>query len=136
MAEVLKAQGYATAMVGKWHLGLGPNGSFLPTHQGFDHFLGVPYSHDQVRSKPGIGQGRRDSGRGYSEVLWEWSRGRVLCCASRRAGATLGKVRAQVPLLQSSAFGGLITRRKTFPAGSEQGRPIWLSLPLPRGAPT
>ncbi|KAM6100968.1 arylsulfatase A [Pterocles gutturalis] len=47
LAEVLKAKGYATAMVGKWHLGLGVNGSFLPTHQGFDHFLGVPYSHDQ-----------------------------------------------------------------------------------------
>ncbi|NXF70509.1 ARSA Arylsulfatase, partial [Sclerurus mexicanus] len=47
IAEVLKAQGYATAMVGKWHLGVGANGSFLPIHQGFDHFLGVPYSHDQ-----------------------------------------------------------------------------------------
>ncbi|XP_074759739.1 arylsulfatase A isoform X1 [Athene noctua] len=47
IAEVLKAEGYATAMVGKWHLGLGINGSFLPIHQGFDHFLGVPYSHDQ-----------------------------------------------------------------------------------------
>nr|XP_048680246.1 arylsulfatase A isoform X3 [Caretta caretta]XP_048680332.1 arylsulfatase A isoform X3 [Caretta caretta] len=47
IAEVLKARGYATAMVGKWHLGLGANGSFLPIHQGFDHFLGVPYSHDQ-----------------------------------------------------------------------------------------
>ncbi|NXN99257.1 ARSA Arylsulfatase, partial [Rhinopomastus cyanomelas] len=47
IAEVLKAEGYATAMVGKWHLGLGINGSFLPIHQGFDHYLGVPYSHDQ-----------------------------------------------------------------------------------------
>ncbi|XP_062347457.1 arylsulfatase A-like [Cinclus cinclus] len=50
VAEVLKAQGYATAMVGKWHLGFGVNGSFLPVHQGFDHFLGVPYSHDQLRA--------------------------------------------------------------------------------------
>lgn len=49
VAEVLKVKGYATAMVGKWHLGVGVNGSFLPIHQGFDHFLGVPYSHDQVR---------------------------------------------------------------------------------------
>ncbi|XP_016158402.1 PREDICTED: arylsulfatase A, partial [Ficedula albicollis] len=47
VAELLKARGYATAMVGKWHLGFGENGSFLPVHQGFDHFLGVPYSHDQ-----------------------------------------------------------------------------------------
>ncbi|XP_074996826.1 arylsulfatase A isoform X2 [Calonectris borealis] len=52
IAEVLKAAGYATAMVGKWHLGLGINGSFLPIHQGFDHFLGVPYSHDQHTHYP------------------------------------------------------------------------------------
>ncbi|KAM6961419.1 arylsulfatase A [Aplochiton taeniatus] len=46
IAEVLKPLGYATAAVGKWHLGLGANGMYLPTHQGFDQFLGVPYSHD------------------------------------------------------------------------------------------
>ncbi|XP_041281172.1 arylsulfatase A-like, partial [Onychostruthus taczanowskii] len=47
VAELLKERGYATAMVGKWHLGYGENGSFLPGRQGFDHFLGIPYSHDQ-----------------------------------------------------------------------------------------
>ncbi|XP_078091848.1 arylsulfatase A [Mustelus asterias] len=47
IAELLKQQGYVTAMLGKWHLGYGPNGTFLPIHQGFDEFLGVPYSHDQ-----------------------------------------------------------------------------------------
>lgn len=47
IAEVLQAHGYATAMVGKWHLGYGANGTYLPTHQGFQRFLGVPYSHDQ-----------------------------------------------------------------------------------------
>lgn len=46
IAEVLKPQGYATAAVGKWHLGLGANGKFLPTRQGFDEYLGIPYSHD------------------------------------------------------------------------------------------
>ncbi|KAM5172606.1 arylsulfatase A isoform 1-T2 [Mantella aurantiaca] len=47
IAEVLRSQGYVTAMAGKWHLGLGLNGTYLPTQQGFQHFLGVPYSHDQ-----------------------------------------------------------------------------------------
>nr|XP_014435206.1 arylsulfatase A-like [Pelodiscus sinensis] len=65
VAEVLKAQGYATAMVGKWHLGLGANSSFLPIHQGFDHFLGVPYSHDQV----GLGH-RAGSAAGASTGPW------------------------------------------------------------------
>ncbi|XP_069485570.1 arylsulfatase A-like [Ambystoma mexicanum] len=45
--EILRGQGYATAMVGKWHLGYGANGTFLPTHHGFQHFLGVPYAHSQ-----------------------------------------------------------------------------------------
>ncbi|XP_068959020.1 arylsulfatase A [Petaurus breviceps papuanus] len=47
MAEVLAERGYLTGMAGKWHLGVGPNGSFLPPHQGFHRFLGIPYSHDQ-----------------------------------------------------------------------------------------
>ncbi|XP_075713725.1 arylsulfatase A isoform X1 [Rhinoderma darwinii] len=47
IAEMLQSQGYVTAMAGKWHLGLGANGTFLPTRQGFQHYLGVPYSHDQ-----------------------------------------------------------------------------------------
>ncbi|KAI4879982.1 hypothetical protein NFI96_008099 [Prochilodus magdalenae] len=46
IAEVLKPLGYATAMMGKWHLGFGANGTYLPTRQGFDDFLGIPYSHD------------------------------------------------------------------------------------------
>ncbi|XP_062318273.1 arylsulfatase A [Osmerus eperlanus] len=46
IAEVLKPLGYATAAIGKWHLGLGLNGTYLPTRQGFDSYLGVPYSHD------------------------------------------------------------------------------------------
>uniref|UniRef100_H2ZXY9 Sulfatase N-terminal domain-containing protein n=1 Tax=Latimeria chalumnae TaxID=7897 RepID=H2ZXY9_LATCH len=52
IAEILKPRGYATAMVGKWHLGLGAIGTYLPIHQGFDSFLGVPYSHDQVQQHP------------------------------------------------------------------------------------
>lgn len=44
MAEVLKTKGYATGMMGKWHLGDQPE--FLPTRQGFDEFFGLPYSHD------------------------------------------------------------------------------------------
>ncbi|GAB5513612.1 sulfatase family protein [Rhodopirellula baltica] len=46
IAEVLKQQNYATALVGKWHLGDQPE--FLPTRQGFDWFFGVPYSDDMT----------------------------------------------------------------------------------------
>lgn len=46
IAEVLKEQGYATAMVGKWHLG--DQEDFMPYNQGFDWFYGVPYSDDMT----------------------------------------------------------------------------------------
>ena len=44
IAEALKAVGYETAMVGKWHLGI-HEGS-RPLDQGFDHSFNVPYSND------------------------------------------------------------------------------------------
>ncbi len=40
IAEQLKKVGYATFMVGKWHLGTEPE--FLPRKQGFDHYYGMP----------------------------------------------------------------------------------------------
>lgn len=40
LAQALKAQGYRTGIVGKWHLGLAPN--LLPTNRGFDEFVGFP----------------------------------------------------------------------------------------------
>ena len=46
IAEVLKQKGYATACIGKWHLGDQPE--FLPTRQGFDVFYGIPYSDDMT----------------------------------------------------------------------------------------
>ncbi len=49
IAEVLKAVGYATACIGKWHLGDQPD--FLPTRQGFDEFFGIPYSDDMTKDK-------------------------------------------------------------------------------------
>jgi arylsulfatase A len=46
VAELLKSGGYATAAFGKWHLGDQPE--FLPTRQGFDTYLGIPYSDDMT----------------------------------------------------------------------------------------
>ena len=44
LAEALKDRGYATGAFGKWHLGHTPE--FLPTAQGFDQWIGLPYSND------------------------------------------------------------------------------------------
>ncbi len=50
VAELLKTRGYATGMVGKWHLGHLP--PFLPMAQGFDTWFGLPYSHDMRMVNP------------------------------------------------------------------------------------
>ena len=47
LAEALKKQGYATACIGKWHLGHLP--PHLPTSNGFDSYFGIPYSNDMDR---------------------------------------------------------------------------------------
>jgi arylsulfatase len=44
IAELLKKKGYATGMVGKWHLG--QKQPYLPLQQGFDEYFGLPYSND------------------------------------------------------------------------------------------
>ena len=44
IAELLKQRGYATAAVGKWHLG--HQEVFLPLQHGFDEYFGLPYSND------------------------------------------------------------------------------------------
>ena len=44
IAEILKQQNYKTCAIGKWHLG--SQRQFLPLQQGFDEYLGLPYSND------------------------------------------------------------------------------------------
>ena len=66
IADMLKDAGYATACVGKWHLG--HRKPFLPTSQGFDSYYGIPYSNDMNhpdnKGKP------KYWGPGPSDVLW------------------------------------------------------------------
>ncbi|MBL8792348.1 MAG: sulfatase, partial [Planctomycetia bacterium] len=55
IAKALKAKGYATACVGKWHLGHLPQ--YLPTKHGFDSYFGIPYSNDMDRvADPKLGR--------------------------------------------------------------------------------
>lgn len=49
IASILKRQGYATQIVGKWHCGDQPY--FLPTRHGFDGYFGLPYSNDMGRQR-------------------------------------------------------------------------------------
>ena len=45
IAQVLKARGYATGMLGKWHLGWNPED--MPIHYGFDYYYGIPSGEDE-----------------------------------------------------------------------------------------
>jgi arylsulfatase A len=50
LGEILRPLGYATAMIGKWHLGHLPD--YLPTRRGFDECFGLPYSNDMWPKHP------------------------------------------------------------------------------------
>jgi arylsulfatase A-like enzyme len=57
IASALKARGYATACVGKWHLGNWMNNpAHHPLRHGFDFYFGLPHSND-MNPKPGIPKG-------------------------------------------------------------------------------
>lgn len=50
LPEMLKARGYATLCIGKWHLGTVPN--LRATRHGFDEWFGIPYSNDNSKYHP------------------------------------------------------------------------------------
>ncbi|MCC6490598.1 MAG: sulfatase-like hydrolase/transferase [Candidatus Hydrogenedentes bacterium] len=66
-ANILKSAGYATCMVGKWHLGFSPDR--VPTARGFDEFFGfLSGSHSYVKLEP---NGENSIFRGTEPVMEE-----------------------------------------------------------------
>lgn len=59
IATALKSGGYATACIGKWHLGDRPE--FLPPNHGFDYFFGLPYSNDMDVISPKVRKAESES---------------------------------------------------------------------------
>ncbi len=68
IADLLKTKGYATQMIGKWHLGDKPE--TLPTAQGFDHYFGLPYSNDMARNR-GWGNNAPDLDKIWKQKKWD-----------------------------------------------------------------
>jgi len=52
LPEMFKDAGYATAGMGKWHLGTRPK--FHPMRHGFDEWFGIPYSNDNTKYHPSL----------------------------------------------------------------------------------
>ena len=52
LPEMFKDRGYATAGMGKWHLGT--RLKFHPLRHGFDEWLGIPYSNDNTKYHPSL----------------------------------------------------------------------------------
>jgi len=65
IADHLRAQGYATACFGKWHLGHHPE--VLPTANGFDSYYGIPYSNDMNHP---ANEGKPRGGAEGMDELW------------------------------------------------------------------
>jgi arylsulfatase A-like enzyme len=80
LAEVLKRQGYATAIMGKWHLGATPDR--IPIHRGFDYHYGFYEAHTLYAdpSDPDIVNQRHDD---FTDGHI-WDAGRKGNCALRR----------------------------------------------------
>jgi arylsulfatase A-like enzyme len=68
LAEQLKGQGYATALIGKWHLGVWSNNpTGHPSRHGFDYNFGLPHSND-MNPAPGAPKGA--PGRLEQDPAW------------------------------------------------------------------
>jgi arylsulfatase A len=114
IAEALKERGYATAAIGKWHLGHLPE--FLPRRHGFDLYYGIPYSNDMEsvpRGDPPLPLMRNDEiieqpadqttlTRRYTEVAIDFMRAN----RDRPFFLYLPHTFPHVPLYASEAFRG------------------------------
>ena len=83
IAELLKPMGYATAQIGKNHLG--DRNEYLPTVHGFDYFYGNLYhlNAEEEPEDPDYPKGSQ-----VSQNVWAARRSGVLCHRSRRPNGT------------------------------------------------
>lgn len=69
IAEQLKKKNYATAIMGKWHLG--QRARYLPGSRGFDYYLGIPYSDDMGKARAtSCNKSEEEVGTDFGEASW------------------------------------------------------------------
>lgn len=117
VAELLKQRGYATGMVGKWHLGHLPQ--YLPTRHGFDSYYGIPYSNDMDKIAPKHLKGR--------EVFWDpdWRHFNVPLLRGTRDG---GVEQIERPVDQRTITRRYVDQAIEFLRRQESDQPFFLYL--------
>ncbi len=117
IADQLKSIGYATACVGKWHLGHHPE--TLPRANGFDSYFGIPYSNDMNHPD------NKGKARLSSDALW---RAPQTCIANWNTPLVENEQIIELPVDQRT-----ITRRYTDKAiefiTANKDKPFFLYLP-------
>lgn len=123
IAEICKSVGYRTACFGKWHLG--HHEKFLPHHQGFDQFYGIPYSNDMWPLHPDtIRRQEKDP-----SDLGNWP---PLPMMEAVAGSPVNIVNDNIQPADQEQMTVELTRRSVeFIADSESEDPFFLYLPHP-----
>ncbi len=121
LAKLVKAKGYATTCIGKWHLG--HREPFLPTRHGFDSYFGIPYSNDMT----------------IDPQHARFARGCLFREGMTEDKARAGVIRNKVPLMRGlevveyPADQDTLTRRYTEEAvkfiGENRDKPFFLYLP-------
>ena len=102
MAEALKERGYATGIIGKWHLGDAP--ATYPTRHGFDYWYGIPYSNDMNwTNEPTFDEMVALTAQGQTQTLQE--------ITQRRMGKWLQPQNDywNVPVIRSACTDGVCT---------------------------
>jgi len=128
MGQLFKEAGYATAIFGKWHLGIEPQS--LPTAHGFDEFYGIPpdTSWDDAVTVALIMQ--THSINAPEKVLIEkgpW-------IMAQKAGGPLEKVKPFTPEVRAEIDNELTDRSIAFiKQQAAAGKPFFLYLPFSMG---
>ena len=129
MGKLFKDAGYATAIYGKWHLGIEPQS--LPTAHGFDTFYGIPpdSSWSDATTVPGITRTHSGGNVTEKELLEKgpW-------IMEQQAGGPLKRVKPFTMEVRADIDGELIERSVTFiKKNAAADKPFFLYLPFSVG---